>query len=146
MRGHKALWITGVACFVSGVLLTWFGGYLFLRPVFRMFQEGSFRAAAAEARLDISLLEKLRAGDTGRVIDALEGHLDSRLVTLSVYEDVVPAANRDKYVYESLNRVVSYRRANPRPAQGDPDMADVEASIAKALRMGGSDSGGKHAP
>ena len=146
MRGRRGLWVTGVVCFVAGVLLTWLGADLYVRPTFRMLQECSFLEAASGARVDVANLEKLRAGETSRTIEALEGNLDSRLIALSAYEDTVPAKNRDRYIYESLRRIASYRKANPRPTRSDPDMADVEASISKALQMGGSESGSGHAP
>jgi len=146
MRGRRGLWVTGVVCFVAGVLLTWLGAGLYVRLAYRMLQECPFVEAASGARTDVAILEKLRGSESSTAIEALEGNLDSRLIALSAYEDTAPANYRDRYVYESLRRIASYRKANPRPAPSDPGMADVEASISKPLRMGDGDAGNKHAP
>jgi hypothetical protein len=89
-------------------------------PVIRLFETAPLYRAVEEGRLDVSLLRKLRAGNTKGPIESLEFLLDGNIITLGDY-----AVNGDPQFRTSaksaLAKLAVYRQDFP-TIQTDPQV------------------------
>lgn len=115
--------LIGVGIFFAGAGVALGAAYLVALPVVRLFGTAPLYRAASEGKLDVSLLRKLRSGDTNGPIKSLELLLDGNIVTLGTYAKEGDHELRSEAV-SALSDLARYRRDFP-TTQTDPQMLQM---------------------
>jgi hypothetical protein len=105
--------------------------YVAYQPVGRFVASAPFVSAASTGELYVRTLRDLRNSETTKAVQRLEIMLDSEIMTLSAYEEAIPADERDKAIYGAAAIMREYRREVP-SASKDPEVLRV---LDKGLRL-----------
>jgi hypothetical protein len=99
-----------VAAFVVGAIGGGFGiSYFWVRFVNKFF----VTTEAAQAGIDVSVLNCIRKNDVTNAAELLETELDGSLIGLSAYVESTPKAQRDQMDMKIIQRAKDYRSKFP---------------------------------
>ena len=96
---HKVI-TAAVSSFIAGGLLVGIVAYVSFNRFLHQEFVASYHAQAVEAQFAVRSLSRLRSGDTDKVIHDLDLMLNANTLQLAEYENAVPTAQREAYVYE----------------------------------------------
>lgn len=110
---------------VIGAAATFGGVYLYAKPIITFIEHSPYISAASQAKLDIAVLRRLRAGDVTSATEIMEGRLSLDDATLSRYDAAIPQKARDYLVLSGREAIREYRTQYP---QGVPPNKSLERS------------------
>jgi hypothetical protein len=123
---------TAVGSFLAGALIVGVTASVAFSKYMKTQFLGSYYSDAARAQFDVRTLSRLRAGDTDKPVHDLEVLLDGDTMQLAQYENIVPPAQRDPFVYRALAEVRAYRAQFPARFENPRQQAEYQ----KALDLG----------
>jgi hypothetical protein len=103
-------WLLFVSGVLSGLVLAVGGVYLYYRDFYTLVAHSPYVSAASQARLDIAVLRKLKAGDLGGAAELMEWRLKLNETTLNGYTQAFPSDEQDELVTAGLRYVEQYRK------------------------------------
>jgi hypothetical protein len=117
--------LLAAAAFVVGVAIAGYGAsWIFGQTLFAASASG----AIADATVTLSVLERLRAGESAGAVDVLEASLDGAIVGIGATIDAKPAAPHQKE-WAVLERARRYRAKHPH----NSEPPEIAAAVARAL-------------
>jgi hypothetical protein len=132
MTFRLKLFATAVGSFLAGALIVGVTANVAFSRYMQTQFLGSYYGDAARAQFDVRTLSRLRAGDTDKPVHDLEVLLDGDTMQLAHYENIVPPAQRDPFVYRALAEVRAYRAQFPAHFENPRQQAEYR----KALDLG----------
>jgi hypothetical protein len=86
------------------------GVYVYYREFYEFVVHSPYVSAASQAKLDIAVLRKLKAGDVEAASELMEWRLKLNEVTLAGYDQAFPSADQDEVVTAAIDHVEQFRR------------------------------------
>jgi hypothetical protein len=137
MTPQLKLLATAVSSFLAGALIVGALAFVGFNRYLKNEFASSFYGHAVQAQWDVHALSRLRAGDTQKVLNDLELHLNSHTIQLAAYETVVPPTQRDPYVYRTLAEVRAYRAQFPAHFEYPLQQAEFQKALDLGKKAGG---------
>ena len=101
---------------IAGAGTTLAGVYFYERPVITFWLQSHYLSSASQGRLDVAVLQRLRADDIAEAINVMEHRLDMHIATLEGYEMAFAESDRDRLIVSGLEAIRDYRKQFPREA------------------------------
>ena len=137
MTPQRKVVAAAVGSFIAGGLLVGTAAHVsFSRYIKNQFV-ASYYGYAVEAQFQVRTLARLRSGNIDKVIQDLDTLLDSNTIQLAEYENVVPPAQRDQFVYRTLAEVGDYRAKFPAHLEYPLQKMELEKALALGKKAGG---------
>ena len=132
---HKVI-TAAVSSFIAGGLLVGIVAYVSFNRFLHQEFVASYHAQAVEAQFAVRSLSRLRSGDTDKVIHDLDLMLNANTLQLAEYENAVPTAQREAYVYRTLSEVRDYRTKYPAHFEYPLQQTEFEKAMTLGKKAG----------
>jgi len=113
-----------------GCLLVAVGAYVYICGLARDLGQSPFLSASSRGIQDISVLRKLRDGDTEGAIHIADQDLTADALSLLLYAGAYPVKDRDPAVCRAAAAIRAYRIAYPDQATGEELTRTLQLGLA----------------
>jgi hypothetical protein len=137
MTLQRKVVIAASSAFIAGGLVVGTFAYLGFSRYMENGTASGYYASAVEAQFAVRTLSRLRSGNIDKVMSDFNLLLDSNTIHLAEYENVVPPARRQPFVYEALAEVRDYRAKFPAHFEYPLEEAEFEKALALGKNAGG---------
>jgi hypothetical protein len=137
MTPQRKVVVAAVGSFIVGGLVIGTLAHVSLSRYIKNEFLSSYHVYAVKAQFQVRTLARLRSGDIDKVIRDLDMMLDSNTIQLAEYENVVPPAQREQFVYRTLAEVRDYRAKYPAHFEYPLQKMEFEKALALGKKAGG---------
>ena len=137
MTLQRKVVVAAISSFIVGGLVVGTLAYVGFSRYVEYGTASGYYASAVEAQFAVRTLSRLRSGNIDKVMSDFDLLLDSNTIHLAEYENVVPPARRQLFVYQTLAEVRDYRAKFPTHFEYPLQEAEFEKALALGKKAGG---------